>query len=110
MGFGTGSAGGIPDREGVRGVPRAPGRVAFVRSGGSPLGGGVRQVCILGLRGSRSGARVSASDESEVEQMWAGVGLPVVGKPTAGPRPEPLAWSQVIGWGQGLPPCQVAHS
>ena len=53
----------------------------------------------------RSEARVSTSDESEVEQTRAGVGLSAVGKPTTGPRLEPLAWSQVVGWGRGLPPC-----
>ena len=143
MGLGMEGGGGIPDREGVRGVSRVPGPVAIVRPGGSPLGWGggwgaksassdsedrpVLRLLLELIEGSRrwrlpfdrvrecrSEARVSASDESEVEQTRAGVGLPTGGgggggKPTAGPRPEPLAWSQVVAWGWGLPPCQVAH-
>ena len=56
------------------------------------------------LRGGRSERLPSAANESEAE------GLPVEGKPVVVSRPEPLACSQAKGWGQGLPPCQVARA
>ena len=59
------------------------------------------------FRECRLETQVSASDESEVERTCDGVGLPAGDKPTVGPRLEPLAWSQVVGW--GLPPCQVTR-